>query len=132
MKVPIKTSIAKKLLWDPNKFSKYEELAESSISRAISYWNEPECIPLLITLISSLLVSSATQTFDSTLPRSEPSQHGISRQLQQAEITLKRTHRAWKKEGKPLSLESTKRKDYVEARASLQNLRRKEQNWAYN
>ena len=106
-------------------------MAESSISKAVSYWKEPECIPLLITLISSLLVTAATQTFESKLPRPEILPHKISKQQHHAEINLKRTHRAWKKEGKPLSPESTSRKNYVEAKSSLQNLRRKEQNRAY-
>ena len=43
-----------KILWDSTKLPEYQQLAEKALSDAISYWDTPETIPLLSSLLSSL------------------------------------------------------------------------------
>ena len=52
-----------KIVWDDRKLTQYQSLVEFFIPKAISYWNSPEALPHLISLVSNLFVSAAARTF---------------------------------------------------------------------
>ena len=54
----------KKIVWDPARFLQYQQLAGKALSDALNFWDSPESIPLLSSLLSSLLVKCATMVFD--------------------------------------------------------------------
>ena len=81
----------KKVIWDSSKFPQYQLLAEEVVSRAISYWSDSNCIPLLSCLLSRLLVNSACSVFKSRTVCAPTRTMRKSRQIRQAEWTLRRT-----------------------------------------
>ena len=56
----------KKVYWDPTKISLYQQLAASALSKAVRYWDQPETIPFLSSLVSKLLVQCATTVLPTT------------------------------------------------------------------
>ena len=117
-----------KILWDSTKLPEYQQLAERALSDAISYWDTPETIPLLSSLLSSLLVSCASQVFDSKSPSHKQFLRQPSKAIKQAQYTLSKSFAAWKEAGKPDCKTNHHRKVYNKARANLQRISRYEQN----
>ena len=64
-----------------------------ALSNALQYWDTPESIPLLSSLISKLLVSCASMVFDSSTPTSKSSQNIPSKAVRQANNVLKKPFR---------------------------------------
>ena len=118
----------KKILWEAPKIPEYQQLASSALSDAVLYWNQPETIPFLSSLVSKLLVQCATAVFTSSLSKSQSSQRLPSLKIRQAKNKLKQSFNKWKQAGKPPSDLDSARLDYVTSRSNLQRLLRQEEN----
>ena len=118
----------KKISWDVSKLPEYQKLADEALSNALSYWNSPESIPLLSSLVSSLLVSCATMVFDSRSTCIKAGPKKASLKIRQARNALNVSFNTWKKAGKPSNDGDPSRAKYREARAHLQRLSRYEEN----
>ena len=55
-----------KVIWEASKLPEYQQLANNALSDALSYWDTPDSIPLLSSLMSTLLVKCASMVFTST------------------------------------------------------------------
>ena len=119
-----------KIIWEPSKISKYQQLAEKALSHALSYWNTPESIPVLSSLLSNLLVKCASMVFDSTKPNCKTRAKREPENIRKAKLALKTSFKAWKCAGKPRSKADPQWASYAEARANLQRLRRYHHNLA--
>ena len=120
-----------RIIWDKSKTPEYQELAAKALTEASKYWSSPECIPLLCSLYSNLLVKSAKLVFntkEARNPTAKITSIQPSRRILNAEKTLKRAHTKWKKEGKPKEKENPVRLKYCQAKSTLQYLRRYEDN----
>ena len=118
-----------KIIWDHSKLSNYQQLAAEALSDALNYWDTPECIPLLSSLISKLMVSCATSVFDSRTPTpSSSSPKKPSLKIRQAQNLLSRKFNEWKRAGKPSDRFNHARAAYRKARSNLQKLSRDEEN----
>ena len=118
----------RKVIWDVLKLPGYQELAGKALTDALMYWDTPESLPLLSSLLSSLLVSCATMVFESKSANHKVSPKLPSKAIRQAQNNLKKLFKSWKKAGKPTS-NVPSRLNYTEARASLQRLIRQEANF---
>ena len=118
----------KRIIWDPSRLPQYQQLAAKALSDAINFWDSPESIPLLSSLLSSLLVQCATMVFDSKTSSNHKDHKSPSKKIRQAQDALKYSFRVWKKAGKPASRLDQTRLAYSDARASLQRLTRYEDN----
>ena len=118
----------KKIVWDQDKFQKYQQLAASALSDALSYWNTPETLPLLSCLLSRLLVQCATMTFPPNHSRSRRSPNKPSLKIRQAQNLLQKHFRDWKLAGRPSLKSDPSRSLYRESRRNLQVIRRYEDN----
>ena len=118
----------KKIIWDNSKISAYQDLTSSALSHAMSYWNTPETIPLLSSLISRLLVQCAEMVFDYRSPMKNRYRSRPSLQIRQAKNKLQESFMKWKKAGKPSSVTDPTRILYNKSRSHLQRLRRYEEN----
>ena len=69
----------KKIIWDASKMPNYQELAAKALTEAILYWDTPETIPLLSSLVPRLLVQCATMAFNtqSTRRQNAPKQPSL-------------------------------------------------------
>ena len=117
-----------KIIWQDDKIPKYQELTAKALGGALDYWDSPETLPLLSSLVSNLLVRCATMVFKSRSPNFEKSPKRPSLKLRQAQNVLKRCFEQWKKAGKPDSKADPSRAEYTAARADLQRLSRYEEN----
>ena len=115
-----------KIVWDQQKLPEYQKLASQALSGAVKYWDKPESLPHLSSLVSKLLVTCATLVFDSKTSNPMKSPRKPSLKTRQAQNMLKKTFFEWKKCGKPSSKENPARAAYSQARSNLQNLRRYE------
>ena len=116
----------KKIIWKPSKFPEYHQLAAKALSDAMSYWDSPETIRLLSSLLSNLLVKSATLVFDSKSPNKKSPSKKQSLKIRQAQNILSAKFDAWKNAGKPPSKSDPTRAAYTAARSNLQRLSRYE------
>ena len=114
-----------KIAWDSSKIPEYQQLAFSALSEAVSYWNTPECIPVLSSLISKLLVTCGTQVFPTKSSCTKKSAKKPPLKIRQARNTLARTFSAWKNAGKPSLRDHPLRSAYREARTNLQRISRR-------
>ena len=119
----------KNVLWEPSKLTKYQELAASALSEAVSYWNQPEAIPYLSSLVSKLLVNCATAVFKTTGPTIRNSRALPSLSIRQAKNQLKVSFKNWKQAGRPASEKHPARIQYNQSRAHFQRIRRQEDNF---
>ena len=55
--------------WEDSKIQKYQQLAYQALSAASEFWDDPEAIPLMTSLFSSLLVKCAFMVFDTNSPK---------------------------------------------------------------
>ena len=78
----------------------YQNLASTALAEAEVFWNTPECIPLLTSLFSNLLVTCAKMVFDVRKPGTQK-EATKSRSVQEAEDNLDRAHKKRKREGRP-------------------------------
>ena len=113
-----------KIAWDSSKIPEYQQLAFSALSEAVSYWNTPECIPVLSSLISKLLVTCGTQVFPTKSSCTKKSAKKPPLKIRQARNTLARTFNAWKNAGKPRQRDDPLGSAYREARTTLQRISR--------
>ena len=117
-----------KIIWDISKIPNYQELAASALSKSILYWDTPETIPLLSSLVPRLLVQCATMAFDSKSSKMQNAPKQPSLKIRQAQNKLERSFANWKRAGKPASKSEPTRLAYTTARRQLQRLRRYEEN----
>ena len=117
-----------KIVWDPQKISNYQLLAGKALSEAISFWNTPESIPILSSLLSTLLVRCASMVFSSKTSASIKMTKKPSSKVRQAQALMKKSFKAWKRAGKPGCKADPLHLKYREARANLQRLSRYENN----
>ena len=117
-----------KIIWQDDKIPKYQELTAKALEGALDYWDSPETLPLLSSLVSNLLVRCATMVFKSRSLNFEKSPKRPSLKHRQAQNVLKRCFEQWKKAGKPDSKADPSRAEYTAARADLQRLSRYEEN----
>ena len=122
--------IREKILWDKELLPKYQTLASSALQEAEELWNTPETIPLLCSLLPNLPVKCAKLVFEVKTASETKSlkTKKKSKMLRMAEKELTRTHRVWKKSGKPSSNDDQTRIQYSEARSNLQRRQRYEEN----
>ena len=116
----------KKIVWEPSKIPTYQKLASSALSKAVSYWNQPETIPFLSSLVSKLLVQCATAAFTCKRSDSHRSQNQPSLKVRQAKNLLKDSFHKWKQAGKPSSPDDPSRRQYAHCRAEFQRIQRQE------
>ena len=119
-----------KIVWDKDKLSEYQDLSSQALSDALNYWDFPESLPLLSSLVSKLLVTCASLVFDSRTPSQSSRPKKSSLALRQAQNILKKAWNEWKKAGKPSSGVDPIGAAYRDARSNLQRLRRYEDNLA--
>ena len=93
----------KKVVWNEYKLQEYQYLAGQALSRSLTYWNTPECLPLLSSLLSKLLVTCAGMVFDVKTPIHRRSPKLSSKAVRQAQKSLEKCFRNWKKDGRPTS-----------------------------
>ena len=118
-----------KVVWNSDKMSDYQQLADQALYEATNFWKTPESIPLLSTLISSLLVKCATMVFKTSSSNTALKlANKPSKKVRQAQAALRRSFNAWKAEGKPGCSANPVRQRYREARGLLQRLLRHESN----
>jgi hypothetical protein len=117
-----------KIVWDPSKLPKYQQLAGDALADALDYWDSPECISLLSSLISKLLVTCATSVFDPRSPPFKSHTPKASLKVRQAQNLLSKTFNEWKEAGRPSSNSNNAKAAYREARRNLQSLGRYEDN----
>ena len=65
----------KKIIWDDTKLHTYKNLSDRMIKDAVEYWNMPEAIPLLCSLLPNLLVRCAEICMDQKTPGN--ASHGL-------------------------------------------------------
>ena len=118
-----------KIIWDPVKLSRYQQLPTEALNDALEYWDTPETIPLLSSLVSKLLVQCAILVLDSkpTVPP-QNRHHQPSLKIRQAQNIVKNSFHNWKRNGQPASKSDQTRLEYTAARARLPVLRRYEDN----
>ena len=118
-----------KIVWDDSRLPEYQQLAAKALTDAIHFWNSPETIPLLTSLLSKLLVKCATMVFQT---KSSKFQNHLykkpTKRIKLAQDALKHSFRNWKKAGKPNSRAEPTRLAYCLARANLQRITRYEDN----
>ena len=119
-----------KIAWDPSKLQEYQTLTDKALTDAVTYWDSPEFIPLLSTLLSNLLVKCASLAYDSTTAKIKRTAKKPPWRIRQARSTLNKCFKAWKKAGRPCNKEDPIRQRYAEARSNLQRLTRYENNLA--
>ena len=54
----------KKIIWDESKLNAYQCLTAETLSKTLGLLDQPECIPLVSSLVPQLLVKSALKVFD--------------------------------------------------------------------
>ena len=97
----------KKVIWNEEHIPAYQTLAAKALSDASEFWDSPEYIPLLCSLFSNLLVKCAELTFVTKVSKEGSKKNSCaSKKLRIAKEKLKRTHRLWKRAGKPLEKKS--------------------------
>ena len=121
----------KRIHWDASKISAYEDFAEHTLQKALTFFNSPETIPVLSSLIPKLLVQSALCTLKSRSLVKKSTGTKSSKRVKHAEQEMKWYFNRWKKDGKPNSYSVLSRKLYVDARSNLQKLKRQEENFSY-
>ena len=114
----------RKIIWDKTKIPAYQQAAASALSNAISYWNTPETIPLLSSLLPRLLVQCATMIFDSKVSLKTTSPRQPSLKVRQAMNRLQDDFRKWKQAGRPAAKSDPTRIHYTDSRSFLQRLLR--------
>ena len=119
-----------KIIWESSKISAYQQLAEKALSQAISFWNTPESIPVLSSLMSTLLVRCATMIFPTKTSEVMKTIRKPPFKIRQAQAVLKKSFKAWKSAGKPNCKDDPLQQHYRNARAGLQRLYRYEKNLA--
>ena len=117
-----------KIVWDTTKLQRYQQLSAKALNDVMAYWDTPETIPLLSSLVSKLLVQCATLVFDSKSSVSRNQSHQQSLKIRQAQNSVKSSFQCWKRSGKPASKSNPTRLAYTAARARLQILQRYEDN----
>jgi hypothetical protein len=117
-----------KIIWDPSKLPRYQQMSAKALNDAMSYWDTPETIPLLSSLVSRLLVQCATLVLDSKSPVPQNRANHPSLKIRQAQNSVMSSFQNWKRSGKPASNSDPTRLEYTAARARLQMLRRHEDN----
>ena len=117
-----------RVIWDSDKLSKYQQLADQALSEAVKFWKNPESIPLLSTLMSNLLVKCASMVFKTSSSKNQKLPKRVPKDIRQAQATLKKCWNIWKNAGKPGCTASAARQDYRDARANLQRLSRHKNN----
>ena len=115
-----------KVIWADSRIPQYQALAAKALHYACSNWNTPECIPLLMSMVSNLLVSCARSVFRMTKP-GKPSQSKSSMAILQSEKLVIKYFKAWKAAGKPESKSNTTRALYTKERSELQKVRRRQE-----
>ena len=115
------------VLWEEEGIQEYQSLSSKALSDALEFWDTPESIPLLCSLVSNLLVKSAKLVFKVKKP-GKKTNGKKSQKFRYAEDILMGTHRAWKKAGKPLSKTNPIWTRYARARSNLQRVARSEEN----
>ena len=116
-----------RIAWDHSRLPDYHRLSSLALSDALNYWNTPECLPHLSSLVSRLLVKSASLVFDSSSTSHNLGPKKPSLKIRQAQNDLKRKFNAWKRAGKPTSKTDPSRSGYREARSNLQRVSRYEE-----
>ena len=116
-----------KIAWDHSRLPDYQSLTSLVLSDALNYWNTPESLPHLSSLVSKLLVKCASLVFDSSSPNHNPGPKKPSLKIRQAKNDLKRKFNAWKTDGKPSSRAAPSRSEYTAARSHLQRVSRNEE-----
>ena len=119
----------KKVVWEESRLPEYQALAEKALSESLAYWNTPECIPLLSTLLPNLLVSCATMIFKTRSSNTRNLPKPSSKAIRLAQKSLDRSFQKWKMDGKPSSTDHPSRLEYTAARSALQQVIRKERNF---
>jgi hypothetical protein len=117
-----------KIIWDPSKLPRYQQMSAKALNDAMAYWDTPETIPLLSSLVSRLLVQCATLALDSKSPVPQNRPHQPSLKIRQAQNSITSSFHNWKRNGKPATKSDPTRLEYTAARARLQMLRRYEDN----
>ena len=112
-----------------SKIPKYQELAAKSLSDALSYWSNPECLPLLSSLFFNLQVKCADLVFDSGSSSFKPSTKLPHKTVRQAQNSVRKMFKLWKLDGKPTSNNTPSKCNYANARANLQRIIRKQRNF---
>ena len=102
-------------------------LAAKALSDAAQYWSTPECIPLMCSLYSNLLVTSAKLVFETKSSNPCNSKPKKSKKLTSAQTNLEKQFNYWKRAGRPLSKHDPARLKYTRARSFLQKLQRYEE-----
>ena len=116
-----------RIIWEEEGMDLYQNLASKALTNALKFWDTPECIPLLCTMFSNLLVKSAKLAFTTRKTRVNPKENKSGR-IKSLEKSLKKAHRAWKKSGKSRDKNNHAWKKYSSARAELQRMSRYEEN----
>ena len=111
-----------RIIWDVEKIPKYQALAGKALKDAEMYWSCPESIPLLCSLYSNLLVTSAKLAFN-TQKTNVQLKANKNRKLLKAERNLGKYFKYWKRAGRP-GVNDRLWLKYRQARANFQNIRR--------
>ena len=113
-----------KVNWDDDKLLDYQQLANKALSEAVTYWNTAECIPLLSTLVSNLLVKCASLVFHTSSSNTQRPVKKPPKIIRDAQSLLKKSFFEWKRAGKPSDKSHYLRRNYCEARANFQKITR--------
>ena len=115
------------IVWEQCKIPEYEAFSAKALNDALKFWSTPECIPLLCSLFSNLLVKSAKLVFEVRKSKKKLDKP-VSKKIRAAENDLKRAHKLWKRSGKPVDKSDRLWQRYTKARSYLQIVSRHEDN----
>ena len=117
-----------KVIWNVDKIPAYQALAGQALSKAVGSWSAQEYIPLLCTMFSKLLVTSAKLVFDTKLTNTVPvGRKNKSKKLEKAEKLVVKRFKYWKRAGRPMDKNNPYRSKFCQAKSNLQKLNRYEQ-----
>ena len=118
-----------KVLWAEESMPAYQTLAARALTGAANTWSAPEYIPLLCTMFSKLLVTSAKMVFETKLSKPTPSRIKTKpRKLIRAEELVAKSFMYWKRAGRPLEKDNPIRYKLCQAKSHLQKLTRQDEN----
>ena len=119
------TYLPRKVVWNASRLSTYQELSDNALSKACNFWNSPEFIPFLCTLLPKLLVQSAELAMETRSPDPATKGYRKSAKIDNLERRLDKAFRKWNSRGRQKSKVDPFHLSYLKAKSDFQQARRR-------
>ena len=118
------------IIWEDSKLQVYRNMSDEMLEQALEYWNMPEAIPLLCSLVPNLLVRCAELCMK--VKTQGNASHGLitSKKMRKARKLLQTAFRRWKACGESFCKTDPARAAYLKSRGEFQKVRRYEDSLA--